>query len=125
MSSANQVEERLGPETQMRTFQDILDLSLAMIEAQRTRVAHALARESIEGGLDKALSVEIKRLNAMLTTYNELVATPQPKAGTQRRTDGAISRLLESIAATTRKRVPKRPTSQSTSTTEASSYGKP
>lgn len=58
------------------TFQDILHLNLAMIEAQRTRVARAMSEETRTGGLDKALSVEMKRLNAMLVTYNELVNTP-------------------------------------------------
>jgi len=70
-----------------------------MIEAQRTRVARAMAEETRTGSLDKGLSVEIKRLNAMLATYNELVNTPQAKAAKQPRArTGAVSQILRSIA---------------------------
>jgi len=85
VDSGGEGPARLGPDKPVRTFQDILNLSLAMIEAQRTRVARAMAEETRTGSLDKGLSVEIKRLNAMLATYNELVNTPQAKAAKQPR----------------------------------------
>ena len=97
-SPAGDISARLGSERPVQSFQDILDLSLAMIEAQRTRVARALREEAGTGGLDKTLSVEIKRLNAMLATYNDLVSTPQAKAGAKPRAGtGAVSQVLSEV----------------------------
>lgn len=97
--SADEDSPQLGPAGPIRTYQDVLDLSLATIDAQRRRVARALAEEAKTGRLDKTLSVEIKRLNAMLATYGELVNTPQAKAATQPRAGtGAVSQILTSLA---------------------------
>lgn len=101
---AGEVPAGLGTDKPIRDFQDLLDLSLALIEAQRTRVARAMREETRDGGLDKALSVEIKRLNAMLATYNELLNTPQAKSAVQPRGGGAVSQILASIAPQSRNR---------------------
>lgn len=104
VDTAGDFPTRLGPDTPVRTFQDILDVNLSTIEVQRTRVARAVAEETRVGGLDKTLSVEIKRLNAMLVTHNELVNAPQAKAATKPRAGrGAVSQMLTSIAPKGRK----------------------
>jgi hypothetical protein len=96
---AGDAPAQLGPDEPVRTFRDILDLHLAMIESQRKRVARAVAKEARTGELDKDTSVEIKRLNVMVATHNELVNTPQAKAGTQPRPGtGVVSQILTSLA---------------------------
>ncbi len=95
LESAGEVPARLGPDRPVRTFQDVLNLHLAMIEAQRTRVERALAEETRTGGLDKTVSVEMKRLIAMVATYYEIVDTPQAKAATKPRPGhGPVTEIL-------------------------------
>jgi hypothetical protein len=50
-----------------------------MIDLQRARVARAAKAELAEGGLNKYLSIEIKRLNTLICTYGELAGSPQAK----------------------------------------------
>jgi hypothetical protein len=97
--SQNETAPRLGPDKPIRAFEDILELNLDLIETQRKRVARASAEEARTGCLDKAVSVEIKRLNAMITTYSELLNRPQARAAAQPRTGkGAVTQILASLA---------------------------
>jgi hypothetical protein len=106
VDSAGDAPAQLGPDTPLRDAHDIQELSLAMIEAQRKRVARGMPEETRSGRLDKALSVEIKRLNVMLVTYTEIANTPHAKAGPQLRSGaGPVSRILTSLVP--KKRRPK------------------
>ncbi|MCU1336348.1 MAG: hypothetical protein JWO19_1929 [Bryobacterales bacterium] len=67
----------------MATFEDLLSLSLEMIDLQRARIARAAQEEMAEGALRKDLSVELKRLNGMMTTYNDLLNSPQSRIAPQ------------------------------------------
>ena len=97
--SQNESAPRLGPDKPIRAFEDILELDLDLIETQRKRVARASADEARTRGLDKEVSVEIKRLNAMITTYSELLNRPQARAAAQPRSKtGAVTQILASLA---------------------------
>jgi len=64
-----------------------------------------MVEESQNGRLDNALSVELKRLNAMLATYNELLNAPQAKTAMHPRSEaGVISQILISLGPNKRSR---------------------
>ncbi len=69
-----------------------------MIDIQRKRVARGLAEEKRKGGLDKNVSVEMKRLSGMIVTYSELVNAPQAKAVAKPRPGTrAVSKILRRL----------------------------
>jgi hypothetical protein len=72
---------------------------LDLLEAQRKRVARALTEEAGTGGLDKTVSIEVKRSNTMVVTQIELINMPQARTAAQPRTGtGAVSQILASLA---------------------------
>ena len=71
------------------------ELIAHLIEAQRARVFKALEEEGLSGkGLDRATSVEMKRLASMIVVSSQLgrPAPPQNRAGESPR--GPVSTLL-------------------------------
>jgi hypothetical protein len=95
---ANDQPAALADETPVRNFQDVLALSLTMIDEQRRRIALALRSEAREARLDKTLSVEIKRLNSMIITYRELLDSPQAKSTpTAEHQTGAVSMIFADV----------------------------
>lgn len=81
-----------------RTTAELEQLALRVIDAQQVRVFKAINKERTSGtGMDRGVSVELKRLMGYIVAFHEMRRAPEQDTLTPKHGPGIISEMLAAV----------------------------